>query len=381
MTVFQAQQRLPLLSLGVPVDSQQLQLLEPGEQLSYQRWSDTRGNRVLTAAQLVPLSQGKQLKVLLSVNRSDDQQLLEAYLRSIVLALPLLLLLIGFSAWWLVRHGLLPLRQFRQVAARVSAQDLSHRLPVAKLPQELSDLAHGINFMLERLDNGVQQLSQFSDDLAHELRSPISNIMGKAQVTLARERCADEYKAVLESSIEELDRVTRIITDMLFLAQVSHPAASVPFENIRLEDEAERVLDLFAIAAEEKRLQLQISGQAMVQGDRLMIQRALSNLLSNAIRHSPADASIGLAISQNDERVCVSVSNGGTGIAKEHMPQLFERFYRADNGRSRLDGGTGLGLAIVRSIMTLHKGSVEAESVKGGLTVFRLLFVRNPTTR
>src|SRR5450830_1300120 len=141
------------------------------------------------------------------------------------------------GAWWLVQRGLAPLQQFSRVAAQVSTQDLTHRLALDNLPKELGELAHGINFMLHRLDGDVQQLSQFSDDLAHELRSPITNLMGKAQVTLSRERPSEEYKAVLVSCTEELGRVTRIVSDMLFLAQVSHPAALVPFETIALEDE------------------------------------------------------------------------------------------------------------------------------------------------
>jgi two-component system heavy metal sensor histidine kinase CusS len=225
----------------------------------------------------------------------------------------------------------------------VSAQDLSHRLSVVNMPQELSELAHGINFMLHRLDGGIQQLSQFSDDLAHELRSPITNLMGKAQVTLSRERPAKEYKAVLESCTEELGRVTRIVSDMLFLAQVSHPAALVPFESILLEDEALKVIDLFSLSAEEKSVGITVSGWGKVLGDRLMIQRAISNLLSNAIRHCPAGQSIAIAIETQTEKVSLSISNPGVGIEHQHLFHIFDRFYRVDNSRSRAEGGTGLG--------------------------------------
>ena len=131
------------------------------------------------------LRNGEQVQVVLTLDRSNDQALLSAYLRSTVIALPLLLLLIGFGAWWLVQRGLLPLQQFSRVAARVTTQDLTHRLKLQGLPRELAELGQGINVMLQRLDGGVQRLSQFSDDLAHELRSPISNLMGKAQVTLS----------------------------------------------------------------------------------------------------------------------------------------------------------------------------------------------------
>ena len=253
-------------------------------------------------------------------------------------------------------------------------QDLSHRLAVENLPRELSELARGINVMLDRLDAGVQQLSQFSDDLAHELRAPLTNLMGKAQVTLSRARAPDEYKSALESSTEELDRLARIVADMLFLAQVSHPAARVSFTTVNLRDEALRVMDLFALSAEDKGLRLNLAGDAWVLGDRLMIQRAISNLLSNAIRHSPHGSGIALQIDSHDQRVSLTVSNPGAGIEAQHLPHLFERFYRADNSRARSEGGTGLGLAIVRSIISLHQGQAEATSVLGSVTSFRLIF-------
>ncbi|MDH1537792.1 heavy metal sensor histidine kinase [Pseudomonas chengduensis] len=368
-----------LLNLGEKSREPILANIPAGDTPSYQSWSDTEGNNFLTASKVMLLNDGGHVRVLLSIDRSADEALLSAYLKSTLIALPLLLALIGMGAWWIVQRGLSPLRQFRQVASLISTQDLTHRISVDKLPQELSALAHGINFMLHRLDDGVQQLSQFSDDLAHELRSPITNLMGKAQVTLSRERPPEEYKAVLECCTEELERVTRIVSDMLFLAQVSHPASLVPFEKIALEDEARRVVDLFSISAEEKQISLSIVGAGLTFGDRLMVQRAISNLLSNAIRHSPIGANISLLIEKHSETVSFSVENPGIGIPAQHIPHLFERFYRVDTSRSRAEGGTGLGLAIVRSIMSLHQGTVEVSSLPGSFTVFRLIFpkVRN----
>lgn len=344
------------------------------DQLSYLKNSGEDGRHFLTATKLIRLKDGTSIPVLLSMDCANDEALLSAYLRSTIIALPLLLLLIGISAWAVVQRGLYPLREFRKIAAKISAQDLSHRLSVVEMPQELSELAHGINFMLYRLDNGIQQLSQFSDDLAHELRSPITNLMGKAQVTLSRERPTEEYKAVLESCTEELGRVARIVSDMLFLAQVSHPAALVPFEMITLEDEALKVIDLFSLSAEEKMIDLRVSGSGKVIGDRLMIQRAISNLLSNAIRHCPTGQSIQMSIECSAKHVALLVGNPGAGIESQHLSHLFDRFYRVDTSRSRAEGGTGLGLAIVRSIMSLHQGSADAQSMLGSMTVFRLSF-------
>jgi len=239
---------------------------------------------------------------------------------------------------------------------------------------ELAELATGINVMLDRLDHGVRQLSQFSDDLAHELRTPLSNLMGKAQVTLARERDSENYREVLADSIDELTRLNRIINDMLFLAQVSQPQVQLALKPLSLTDETQQVLELFSYSAEHKALTLQLKGWGTALADRLMFQRALSNLLSNAIRHSPEGREVNLGIERRGNEVWLWVANEGPGILDEHLPQLFERFYRAGSGRSRLEGGTGLGLAIVKSIMQLLGGRVEVSSSCAGPTRFSLVF-------
>lgn len=369
--------RSPVLKVGAGLSDLRIELkaaVAAVDKISYSTNSDGEGRHFITASKLIRLKDGTSVPVLLSIDCANDEALLSTYLRSTIIALPLLLILIGMSAWAVVQRGLAPLREFRKVAAIVSAQDLSHRLSVIKMPQELSELAHGVNFMLHRLDSGIQQLSQFSDDLAHELRSPITNLMGKAQVTLSRDRSAEEYKSVLESCTEELERVTRIVSDMLFLAQVSHPAALVPFETINLEDEVLKVVDLFSLSAEEKRISLSVTGSGYTIGDRLMIQRAISNLLSNAIRHCPAGQSISVVIKCQANQVSLLVGNPGAGIEPQHLSHLFERFYRVDTSHSRAEGSTGLGLAIVRSIMSLHQGKAEVESLPGSMTVFSLSF-------
>ncbi|MNH94933.1 Sensor protein CzcS precursor [compost metagenome] len=372
--------RTPLLKSGAGMTDPRLELKAvraTGDQLAYSSSIDEMGVKFLTASKLIRLKDGTRVPVLLSTDNAHDQALLSAYLRSTLIALPLLLIFIGLTAWGAVQRGLAPLREFRTVASRVTTQDLGHRLSAVNMPQELSELAQGINFMLHRLDNGVQQLSQFSDDLAHELRSPINNLMGKAQVTLSRERTPEEYRNVLACSIEELERLARIVSDMLFLAQVSHPAAHAPFESIALEEEALKVAELFSLAAQDKQLMLSVVGSARVQGDRLMIQRAISNLLSNALRHCPPGNTISLIIEPGASQVCLFVSNPGAGIEAQHLPHLFDRFYRVDSSRSRSQGSTGLGLAIVRSIMSLHQGVAQVQSQPGEMTVFTLVFPEN----
>ncbi|QVM90341.1 heavy metal sensor histidine kinase [Pseudomonas entomophila] len=363
-----------LISLGPALQSQHLLALDADARLTFHEWRNDDGNQMLTASSLMRLRDDTPVKVLMSLNRDDDNALLQAYLNSTLLALPLLLLLIGIAAWKLVQRGLRPLRHFRRIAGQVSAQDLGHRLPDSDLPVELADLARAINVMLDRLDQGVRQLSQFSDDLAHELRTPIGNLMGKAQVTLARERDGERYREALEDSVEELTRLNRIINDMLFLAQVSQPQTQVALLPVALADEVLRVSELFAFSAELKGITLERQGWGTALVDRLMFQRALSNLLSNALRHSPDGQPVVVGIERRGNEVAVWVENQGLGIAEAHQPHLFERFYRVGAGRSRLEGGTGLGLAIVKSIMQLHGGRVEVCSQAEGPTRFTLVF-------
>jgi len=362
-----------LLILGPALESQ-VGALYTDARLRFHEWRDSTGQQLLTVTRQMRLRDDTPVRVMMSLNRADDNDLLQAYLHSTLLALPLLLLLIGAGAWWLVQRGLKPLRHFRRIAGKVSAQDLQHRLPDHGLPVELAELATGINVMLDRLDHGVRQLSQFSDDLAHELRTPLSNLMGKAQVTLARERDSENYREVLADSIDELTRLNRIINDMLFLAQVSQPQVQLALKPLSLTDETQQVLELFSYSAEHKALTLQLKGWGTALADRLMFQRALSNLLSNAIRHSPEGREVNLGIERRGNEVWLWVANEGPGILDEHLPQLFERFYRAGSGRSRLEGGTGLGLAIVKSIMQLLGGRVEVSSSCAGPTRFSLVF-------
>lgn len=367
-----------LLHLGNDQSPEQ-HLAQPGSPptdgiTDFRTSTSAQGYEVLIASRPIRLKNDQHILLRLALDRKSDATLLNDYVKSTMIALPFILMLIGGCAWWIVHSGLRPLRSLRRVAERISARDLSHRMHVAGLPEELLDVAHAVNFMLQRLDGDVQQLAQFSDDLAHELRSPMNNLMGKAQVTLSRPRPPEVYKKVLESCTEELERLSLMVSQMLFLASVSQPSVPLAFSDIDLAEEATKVAELFASSAEEKNLQVHRRGSAYVRGDRLMIQRAISNLLSNAIRHGLPGTTITINLDSRPDAVTLAVSNEGEGIEAEHLPRLFDRFYRVHASRSRQQGGTGLGLAIVRSIMSVHQGQVLVESQRGQTTTFSLLF-------
>ncbi len=281
-------------------------------------------------------------------------------------------LLTSFLGWLVTRRGLAPLQALRQRAAVITSQRLDHRLSLDAVPAELVELTNTLNDMLARLEDSFRRLSDFSSDLAHELRSPVSNLLTQTQVTLSRARTPEEYRDVLASNAEEFERLSRMISDMLFLAKADNHLIVPDRQPVDLTAEVRGVLDFYEGLAEENRVTLAASGSGQVSGDRLMLRRAISNLLSNAIRYTPADGRVTVTVDDSDA-ACVKllVSNTGTPIPSEHLPRLFDRFYRVDASRERFNEGAGLGLAITRSILRAHGGNVQASS-KDGLTTFEL---------
>jgi two-component system, OmpR family, heavy metal sensor histidine kinase CusS len=284
----------------------------------------------------------------------------------------------GLLGWLASRNGLSPLRAMKARAQAVSGHRLDERMPVDAVPVELADLARTLNDMLVRLQNDFERLSAFSADLAHELRTPISNLLTQTQVMLAQKRTGDEYRNALASNSEELQRLARMVSDMLLLAKTENGLALPHPETIHLDTEAAALVDFYEALAADKQLRLTVEGAGCVQGDRLMVRRALSNLLSNAIRHSPVQGQVRVRIRTTPQGGEVCVENHGDAIDPGALPRLFDRFYRADAARRHPHSdGAGLGLAITRAIMLAHGGSVTVASDRTG-TRFSLVFAHPP---
>lgn len=248
----------------------------------------------------------------------------------------------------------------------ITANRLHTRLPVETIPDELASVAGALNEMLSRLEESFRRLSDFSSDLAHELRTPVSNLLTQTQVTLSRARTAEEYREILESNAEEFERLSRMISDMLFLAKADNHQVVPNHEEVDLGAEVHDLLEFYEILAEEKGIVLVSSGCGRVQGDRLMLRRALSNLLANAVRHTPSGGEVSVSISGESRGALeLAVENTGSTIPAEHLPRLFDRFYRVDASRQRTDEGSGLGLAITKSILAAHGGAVTVTSAEG----------------
>jgi two-component system heavy metal sensor histidine kinase CusS len=281
-------------------------------------------------------------------------------------------LMTGFLGWMAVRRGLAPLHAIKQEAAAITADRLHSRLATESIPIELVDLAETLNQMLARLEDSFRRLSDFSSDIAHELRTPVSNLLTQTQVMLLRARTIDEYQDVLASNAEELERMAKMIADMLFLAKADNDLVVPNLEAVDLRAEAEGLASFYEAVAEENSVTLTVDGSATVTGDRLMLRRAIGNLLSNAFGHTPRGGYVRIQIGKNEDRMAtIQVENSGETISPEHLPRLFDRFYRADPSRKRLADGVGLGLAITRSIIQAHGGSVSVQSA-AGVTIFEL---------
>lgn len=344
------------------------------------RWQSTTKKNFASIAGALPMRDGRSVRYVLSLDLEADQRLLAGVRRAALVGLPLVLVLVMLGAWLVARTGLRPLRRFTRLAASVNSQSLGQRLDTAGLPPELRELATDFNAMLERIDRAVTRLSEFSGDLAHEMRTPVATLVGQTQVALSKERTGADLRQVLEGNVDELDRLTRLIADMLLLAQTEQGASAVEKMPIKLGEEAQRVAEFLSMVAEDRGLKVVVTGDATVMADRLLVQRAITNLLSNAIRHATASSAVEIDIHEKVGTASLTVRNRGHVIPPDQLDRIFERFVRLDSARTRSEGGTGLGLAIVKTIMAAHDGRVHAESGADGVTTFTLTFPKTQSS-
>ena len=321
-----------------------------------------RGMRALVEA---PAAQ-TPLQILVALDTAHHAHFMHKLVQTLALYLLAAISLSGLLGWWAARNGLSPLRTMKERAQAVTGQRLDQRMPVETVPVEFAELAQSLNTMLERLQADFARLQDFSSDLAHELRTPINNLLTQTQVSLAQKREASVYQDILASNAEEFQRLARMVSDMLFLAKTAHGIELPHPEAIWLDQEARALFDFYDAVADDKGIRLSITGQARVMGDRLMIRRAIGNLLSNALRHSTADAEVTVTIEEQDGTATLCLNNRGETIAPEALPRLFDRFFRVDRSRSHPDSdGAGLGLSITKAIMLAHGGEVSVTSVDG----------------
>jgi two-component system heavy metal sensor histidine kinase CusS len=308
----------------------------------------------------------------LAQDRSSDEQVERNF------ALLFIAVLLGgvvASAWIAIivtRRGLRPLRKMTESLSRIGPDQLKERIGSTGWPRELQPLAIAFDQMLKRLDDSFTRLSQFSADLAHELRTPIANMLGEAQVALTRDRSATEYRETVESAVAECERLSRIVDNLLFVARVD--AAREPIARKRFDARAavEKIAEFYQTAADDHHVSITCSGTGQIYADPDLFERAVGNLLDNALRFTAEHGTIRVAVSRHNSDFEVAVHDDGSGISAEHLPHVFDRFYRAESSRS--SDGAGLGLALVKSIVELHGGSATIQSEVGHGTTVTLKF-------
>ena len=320
------------------------------------------------------------LKISIAVDTDHHEEFLSDLQRSVAVYAVLATLVTGLLAWFAAHQGMSPLRAMKRRAAAVTGQRLQERMPVDTVPIEMADLAQELNQMLDRLQDDFRRLSDFSADLAHELRTPISNLLTQTQVMLSTQRDLTTYQDTLASNAEELQRLARVVSDMLFLAKTERGVDLPHKEFFSAAQETRELLDFYEIVAEEKNIMMSTEGDGNVFGDRLMFRRAVSNLLSNAMRHTSSGGVVAITIASKPDAVEVLVKNTGETIPPEVLTRLFDRFYRADPARRHpASEGAGLGLSITKAIVAAHGGRVSVASEQGW-NKFLLLFPNASTT-
>jgi two-component system heavy metal sensor histidine kinase CusS len=317
---------------------------------------------------------GTEVEVIAGHPMTEEVRMLAAYRNRIVLATLIGMLAATLLAWYVLRRALRPVREIATRAAQISPTSLSVRLDSEAAPLELRQLTHAFNAMLDRLADGYQRLSQFSADLAHEIRTPVGALIGQTQVTLARTREPDEYQQVLESNLEELSRLSHIAENILFLAHADHAALSVERERVDLREELVRIADYFEGLADERGMRFVVEAAGVASVNPMLCRRAINNLVVNAVRYGASDTVVRLRGTQDEAGATVVVENDGAPIPDEQLGRLFDRFYRADAARSAFTESSGLGLAIVKAIMHLHGGTARVVCPAPGVVRFELRF-------
>ena len=341
---------------------------------------DGRSFLILSAEAETPEA-GELWMLHIALDTTHDDVLLGNYRRILIVVSLMALVVFAVVAAWIARHSLRPLLTITRMAQRITAQRLDERLAASGWPRDLAVLALAFDAMLDRLKDSVERLQQFSADLAHELRTPIQNLMLETDVTLTRARTPSEYQEALTHNLEELRRLAFMVDDLLFLARAESPRQGVDRQPIDARQALQKAWDFFDAAAEERGVSVAYQGSGTVQAEPQLLHRALTNLLSNALRYSPAGGTVTLAAETDNSGGCtIRVRDTGCGIAPEHLPRLFDRFYQVDPDRPRSVEGTGLGLPIVESIMGLHGGGMDVHSAPTKGSTFTLYFPGQDTT-
>lgn len=317
---------------------------------------------------------GEVFKVRTAVPTEPFDQALDRFRAILKETLPALILLASLMSYWLSGRALRPINEIIETARQIGVRNLSTRLSVPRANGELRSMAETLNEMLERIEQSVRRITQFTADASHDLRTPLALIRSTSEFALRKPRTESEYRKALTRNLITSIETTRLVENLLALARADAGAADLKFERIDLATRLKRAAEDAAVLATDKDIQLESSGIAgpiWVRADRLAMDRVFRILLENAMKYTPRGGCVGVSSRETDSSTAeVSIRDTGIGISETDLPHIFERFYRADQARTRETGGSGLGLAIARSFLDLHGGSIEVQSQHGSGSVF-----------
>ncbi|QBH96644.1 heavy metal sensor histidine kinase [Limnobaculum zhutongyuii] len=313
------------------------------------------------------------LRYVVTIDSTPYMGTLNEFTRTLILITAFGVFLVALLGYAIARIGMRPVNHLSEQAHQLAPGTPGQRLDTATLPDELQKLATTFNGVLKRQEVAWQQLESFNADVAHELRTPLTNLIGQTQLSLSRKREVYQLEELLESNLEELERMTSIVNDMLFLSHAQAGEHATQLTNVSLREEAIKTTEYVEPSFAEKNLTIQIEGDVIAHIDKRLFHRSLANLLENSARHAFPNTNVKITISQKDGFAAVAVTNIGDAIASEHLTRLFERFYRVDLSRTSSSTHHGLGLSIVRAVALMHQGDVFAHSHDGvntfGLTL------------
>ncbi|NNP75625.1 two-component sensor histidine kinase [Acinetobacter sp. Ac_3412] len=319
----------------------------------------------------------QNMQIIAAIEVTDNYYFLHSFKQQLLMIGLLGVIGLMFLGWLATWQGLGPIRKMAKLSENISANNLSNRLDLSNIPIELTPLATAFNDMLNRLEVSVDKLSAFSSDLAHEIRTPINNLMMQTQVSLTKPRTIEQYQDVLFSNLEEYEHLAKMISDMLFLAKSDHNLALKNKKEIDLKQEMRVLFEYFEAFASEKQIQLKQTGQASIQAEPAMIRRAFNNLISNAIKYGEPDSILEIKLSQDPQHSIIQIKNKVSAemqtLSPLQLSRFFDRFYRLDSSRHKAEDGTGLGLAITKSIIEIHAAKIDV-FIEGENIVFRIIF-------
>jgi heavy metal sensor kinase len=331
-------------------------------------------NSVLTDAPGGP----KLLQVGVSLAPFDST--LDKYVSHLWSGLPLALAGAALAAWWIAAVALAPLSRFAGAARAIDVNGLSDRLPVRGTGDEIDEVAHAFNDTLARLDHAIAEMRQFSAALAHELRTPLAALRGEIELSLRR-ATADENRRALASQLEELDKLNRLIDQILTLARAESGQLRLRFAPVNLAELGSTILEQLEPIAQSRAISLEIdrSELVVVEGDPGWLQRLMLNLLDNALNFTTAGGQVTLAVSRHPDGARLDVRDTGVGIGPDAATRVFEPFFRVDDARSSTHSGAGLGLSLVKWIVDAHRGHVAVHSRPGEGSTFTVWLPTSPS--